>query len=106
MAWEWSHTEEGLTNALENVRCLSKKNLLTILREWSYHDREKEGKPGSFRLPGHISKLPKDVLADSVWERMSELRLCSNGGHEAYCCPDGCHTVTFDEPKGGVPYQS
>lgn len=96
MAWEWSHTDEAYRDAQENVQHLSKKTLLVILREWSYEDMEKSGKNPSFRLHKGVRKLPKDVLADAVWERMEELRACTNGGWEAYCCPDGCHTVPFE----------
>lgn len=96
MAWEWSHTEEGLDRAYKNLSGLSKKELLVILREWQHHDDEEAGKDNpAFRLKFNGGKLPKDVLIDAVWERMESLRTCTNGGHEAYCCPDGCHTVAF-----------
>jgi hypothetical protein len=87
MAWEWSHTEEAYATAYKNVCKLPKKTLLTILREWRHHDGH------GFRLDFDGQKTRKDCLADMVWERMVEYRTCTNGGHEAYCCPDGCHTV-------------
>ena len=99
MAWEWSHAPEAYQAAADNVHRLSKKTLLTILREWAYDDREKADKTPHFRLPFNGRKLPQDLLADKVVERMEELRTCDNGGHAAWCCPDGCHTVPFDPPK-------
>ena len=46
-----------------------------------------------FRLPFNGRKLPQDLLAQKVVERMEELRTCDFCGHAAWCCPDGCHTV-------------
>lgn len=118
MAWEWSHTNEAYENARQNVRDLPRAELLTILREWAYHDREEQdtlrfsasrpqvwtdsqGKTRvrGFRLPNGVRRLATDELADLVWERMEDHRTCSNGGHEAYACPDGCHTVSFDRDR-------
>lgn len=105
MAWEWSHIQEAYDNAREWVSLLSRKTLLVILREWAYEDREKKGtlrfrkgapKHHGFRLPNGIRRLPKDILAERVWGRMEELRTSDNGGYNAWCCPDGCHTVSFD----------
>jgi hypothetical protein len=98
MAWEWSHTAEAYANAQARVQLLTKAELLTILREWTYDDRERAGRRASFRLPPGLRRLHRDTLADLVWERMEQHRTCTNGGHRAYCCPDGCHTVSFDPP--------
>ena len=96
MAWEWSHTAEAYSNAYDQVHALPKRELLTILREWAYDDREKRGVRPSFRLPAGLRRLTQDTLADLVWSRAEEHRTCTNGGHSAYVCPDGCHTVPFD----------
>ena len=107
MAWEWSHSAEALDAAMRNVQDLPKNTLLEILSEWQYHDMEQaiendedeatDHFPApSFDLPDHIKALTADVLPDLVWERMESLATCSNGGHAAWCCPDGCHTVSFD----------
>ena len=117
MAWEWSHSAEALEAARQNVQDLPKDKLLEILSEWQYHDMEQAIESASntafendededaatanfpapsFDLPDHIKALSEDVLADSVWERMESLATCSNRGHLAWCCPDGCHTVSFD----------
>jgi hypothetical protein len=112
MAWEWSHTDDAYANAYDQVHRLPKSELLTILREWAYKDRDdagrlrgpaiskRSGRALGFRLPTGVRRLYRDTLADLVWERMSEYRTCSNGGWDAYCCPDGCHTVPFDPVEG------
>ena len=122
MAWEWSHTAEGLEHARANVHGLSKRELLVILGEWNYHDRETAHAEGEaradleeipegeippaptladFTVAPAIRKLDKDTIAGIVWDRMEELRTCTNGGWEAYACPDGCHTVPFDLTAAG-----
>lgn len=92
MSWAWNHTEEAYENARQNVQLLAKKTLICILQE-----KEQAGKPPSFRLNWNPRNSPKDVLADMVWQRMLSLRTCDNGGHNAWCCPYGCHTVSFDK---------
>ena len=110
MAWEWSHTPEAYTNAYEQTKRLPRATLLTILREWSYDDRdkanrlpkraisEKTGRARGFRRPAGLWRLDRDTLADLVWQRAEEQRRCTNGGWEAYLCPEGCHRVPFDPP--------
>lgn len=39
--------------------------------------------------------IHKDVLVDDIWERASNLATCTNGGHDAWMCPFGCHMVSF-----------
>ncbi len=113
MAWEWSHTAEAYDNARSNVADLPKRQLLEILREWAYQDRETAGtlrtrngskRVAGFRLPNGIRRLTRDVLADLVWTRAEEHRTCTNGGHAAYVCPDGCHTVSFDRDSEAPTY--
>ena len=62
------------------------------------------GRPLGFRLPVGMRRLSTESLTDLVWERMSNHATCTNGGHAAYCCPDGCHVVPFDradDDEGG-----
>jgi len=107
MAWEWSHTHEGVAAACDNVHKLRRQELITILREWSAYDREKraEADPGYrlpattrglFRLTFNPRRLVQETLADAVIERMTEHATCDNGGFDAHACPYGCHTVSFD----------
>lgn len=96
MAWEWSHSDEAYRNAEANVHKLPKYKLIEILREWAYADREEAGKKPSFRLTFNARAMSQEELADKVWRRADELALCTNGGWAAYICPEGCHTVSFD----------
>lgn len=111
MAWEWSHTDDAYADARAQVQQLPRETLLTVLREWTYHDREAagrlrgpaigpSGRVRGFRLPPGVRRLRRETLADLVWERAEAHRTCSNGGWEAYICPDGCHRVPFEAPEG------
>ncbi len=101
MAWEWSHTADAYGNARAQLDALRKAEL-TIVREWAHYDREQSTRyrrpswRASFRLPAGVRRLPQDVLADLVWDRMEELRTYTSGGWNAYACPYGCHTVPFE----------
>jgi hypothetical protein len=110
MSWEWSHTEAAYSNARAQTEALPRATLLEVLREWAYQDREAAGRirraftpggrPAGFKLPAGLRQLPREVLADLVWRRAEEHRTCTNGGHAAYLCPEGCHTVPFDPVEG------
>ena len=43
MAWEWSHTVEAYADARAQVGRLPRYQLLEVLREWTYYDRERAG---------------------------------------------------------------
>ena len=94
---EWSHTPEAYGNAEQNIRNRSRKWLLTVLREWAHWDLEADGaeNPG-FRLPFNHRIFSKDSLADMVWDLMRSQATCANGGFDAWACPYGCCTVSFD----------
>lgn len=99
MAWSWSHSDVAYDAARNNLARKSRKWLLTCLREFNYYELDNAGKRPHFRLPYNGRKVAKDVLVAEVWEKAEELRLCSNGGHELYMCPDGCHCVSVDVEK-------
>jgi hypothetical protein len=46
-------------------------------------------------------RLPKDAMADAIWEKAVELATCTNGGWKAWCCPFGCapHMASFSTWK-------
>jgi hypothetical protein len=90
MSWQWSHTQEAYDNVRENIFNLNRKTILICLREFRYKET------GSFRLDYNERRMSKESLAELLWDKVQELKLCSNGGHRAYICPDGCHTVSFD----------
>ena len=106
MAWLWSHTAEGISSAYRNVRKLDREDLTVIFAEWKAYDIEQD--PDNEICPYSESReydnalllagtLTSDILADYIWERMEEYATCDNGGFNAWCCPYGCHTVSFGD---------
>jgi hypothetical protein len=103
MAWSWSHTVEGMENVRKNIMAKGREWLEVVYAEW-HASVHVEDEPDGFnqhdyqRALQHAKTLPDDVLAEYVCERTEEYATCSNGGHEAYCCPYdcGCHSVAFD----------
>jgi hypothetical protein len=101
MAWSWSHTNEAYGNARDNLALKGRDWLETTLAEWQasrlgqfgdYHFRDK-------RYPkclAYAKILSDDSLCDLIWERMEQHATCDNGGFNAWACPYGCHTVSFD----------
>ena len=109
MAWEWSHTNEAYSAACENVQNKDREWLEVCYAEWHAveeydEDSSRAGQidPNSFNEEKYNEALAEskdmsnDVLADYIWERMSDLATCDNGGFNAWACPSGCHTVPFD----------
>ena len=104
MAWEWSHTTEAYVNACDNVHNRDRDWLMVVYAEWEAKSDPNRVANGFSqrkykRALGHAKKLPNDVLADYIWEKMEEQRLCTNGGHNAWACPWGCHLVSFDHEE-------
>lgn len=108
MAWEWSHTGEAYDNALTNLEAQPREFLEVCWAE--IRAAGKKWTPGSGdgapfyesvykRAMQQSRKLPSDILAEAIWEFACEFRTCSNGGHDAYMCPYGCHTVEFSAPE-------
>ena len=115
MAWSWSHTNEAYEYAENKLRRLKKGELCIIFSEWKWHFYEErikaverkafdEGRDVDLPLKWEpvykhwlkrSSHMPKDTIADQIWEWASEAATCDNGGWNAWMCPDGCHTVPF-----------
>lgn len=101
MAWEWSHTAEGIDGARANLEALPVECLRTIYAEWeawtgdssSTSDFEEERYQVAMMEAGTMTA---DALAASIWSRMEVLRTCDQGGFDAWACPFGCHTVPFE----------
>ena len=109
MAWEWSHTTEAYSNALNNLHDLPRETLLEIAAEWRAWDGDSFAPDLDLEHYDRLMKcqaltgLPTDVLADDIWDKASELRTCDNGGFNAHMCPFGCdvHKVAFDRDGEG-----
>lgn len=109
MARNWSHTHEAYNNAYENLHEQSRKFLCESLAEWDAHVCDEEFlahfDPDIYEKAYNEyfdSILANDIIADSVWEKMSDEvsgMTCDNGGFNAWACPYGCHTVSFDRKK-------
>lgn len=80
-SWPWSHTQGALIDARDNVMNLKRETLAEIWSEWRGHQPS--------------PNLPRTALANDVWHEASKAQRCTVGGHEAYICPTGCHTVPF-----------
>ena len=105
MAWSWSHTAEAYDNAWQNIAELPKETLDVIYAEWKA--RTFDGEPDCEecerfnerrydRALRHASALSAVVLAEVIWDNAEEQATCDNGGFNAWVCPYGCHTVSFD----------
>lgn len=103
MAWDWSHTQEAYDFALEqlgNYKKFNRRALLDIAHEWT-------DKLELNTVALKFGNCTNAELADWIWAQASSYehgRTCSNGGHELYMCPAGCHTVDLREmPKDWTP---
>lgn len=100
MAWEWSHSQEAYENAKANLSNKPIGDLRIIYAEWKVSQSEHD--KGAPELNEQYEQacletlhMATDTLIDYIWDRMEELRTCDNGGHAAWSCPYGCHTVSF-----------
>lgn len=105
MSWEWSHTPDAYENARAHVRALDRADVECILSEWFAYDADGEDVAlATFdrtnkRAHADVERLGIDWGHDAIWERAEGLRTCDNGGHAAWLCPWGCHTVPFAPPE-------
>ncbi len=111
MSWEWSHSVEAYQAAERNLRKMPLGELAIILAEWRCNvpgaEDDDEGGFDQVRYESAIKqirsdlakgRLHKEAICDDIWRRMEEQATCTNGGHQAHCCPFGCgcHMVDFD----------
>lgn len=98
--WEWSHSPEAYDTARANVQAKDREWLEVVFAEWhaspapKLQENKNRGSKYNIAL-AKAKKLSEDALADFIWDKMSKQRVCSEGGHNAYCCPYYCHTVPF-----------
>jgi hypothetical protein len=103
MAWSWSHSQEAYCDARDNVGRKSREWLEVCYAEWWAAGSNDCGYVDGTAFDEGIynvvlieaKTLPDDVLADHIWDQMQEQATCDNGGWNAWCCPSGCHTVSF-----------
>jgi len=109
MAWEWSHTAEGIEGARQRLE----RKGLTWLRECHAENCAAVPETDGARAPAldldryafelrHARDLCRDVLVDAIWRAAEEIRTCDNGGHALWMCPWGCHTVPPEPVRGAV----
>jgi len=101
MTWSWSHTDEAYSNAYANVQALDSLTLQAVYAEWRATKFDESGRAeldsGQYDEWLQAARsIPDDMLANEIWQMASERATCDNGGFNAWICPEGCHTVSFD----------
>ena len=104
MAWEWSHTDDAYINARENLNALSRDDVKIIYSEIkAYQKTEYMVNDAWFKTLKYelarAHKFATNTLIEFIWDFMGDFRTCDNGGFNAWCCPYGCHTVSFDKEQ-------
>ena len=101
--WEWSHTPEAYANARLNLNDLKTDELQEIFSEWwAYWYAEERGLDKLAALSVGVAMAKgksHDDLFDQIWTQAEDQRICDNGGFNAWVCPHGCHTVSFDREE-------
>jgi len=93
MSWEWSHTQEAYDNVRFNIGLIPHDELVVIYAEW----KTQNWALGEYEAwKAKAKEIDAKKLADIVYEYSANAATCDNGGHNAYICPDGCHTVPFE----------
>jgi hypothetical protein len=96
MAWNWSYTTEYKIELYEILNRQSVEFLAESLAEWDSYFNNNSEKTFKESYNKYL-KLPVDILADSLWESMSNEKHgknCNNGGCAVWCCPTGCHVIS------------
>jgi len=102
MTWEWSHTQDAYDNAHNNLWGLDRETLQIIWAEWHSSEYPDGGEEREFDVQLYkfalsaVGLIDTELLIDFIWQDMERNATCDNGGYNAWCCPFGCHTVSFD----------
>jgi hypothetical protein len=118
MVWDWSHSPEAYATLRENMQWLIESGLAHFsdaptlqnladmefcVESWAECKLNAEGKQCNvetfdvaFMRGLELFRMGGDAFLDSWWDMVSDIRLCTNGGHYAYVCPFGCHKLPFD----------
>src|SRR4051794_20203960 len=105
MTWEWSHTTEAYMAVRTNIENQPREWLEVVWAEWvaltpdpddRWHDRMDLRRYAKACV--RAKSKAREYLVEFIQRKTEELRLCTNGGWEAHCCPFGCgcHMVPFD----------
>ena len=105
MSWSWSHSSEGIQNVMDNIEKLSDEDIRIVYAEWKACDSAQDGEydndafdssayDDALKASGNIDI---DGLVQYIQDRCSEAAICDNGGFNAWVCPSGCHTVSFEK---------
>jgi hypothetical protein len=111
MAWEWSHTAEGVANALKNIAHQSDEWLKVVYGEWTawipnwdMEDFSAKNYNLGYRLAEKkILDGDRDLVIEDIQTMMERQALSDRGGFHAWACPYGCHIVSFDAPQTFLP---
>ena len=101
--WSWSHTDEAYAYARERLNALPRDELIEIAATWVI-EMLKKSKPVALT---DLDLVLDSELAAYIWSYASSFecgRNCSDGGHELWLDPDGCHIVNLrDMPEDWSP---
>jgi hypothetical protein len=101
MSWEWSPGNEGGDTAYDNLHAQDREFLTVAYAEcMAAYQEGIRTELDSAAYDQHLQEaadLANYTLADAIWDHAVEIRTCDNGGHRAWVCPFGCHTVNIDE---------
>lgn len=97
MAWEWSHTNEAYDNARKNLAELPTETLAEIAAEIDERDGLDVGLLGTLKDHAleRLGREGREGVVEEIWDFAENQSTCDNGGHNAWVCPHGCHTVPF-----------
>ena len=104
MIWRWDHCDRSYRNAKANLSDLCHETLAVISAEIkacrvSSSQKNELDEPKYQKELIMAREISSLSLIDLIWESMNSYRLCDEGGFNAYCCPYGCHTVSFDRKE-------
>ncbi len=115
MVWSWSHTDEAIAGVEEQLSVKAEEandgdkdaaNWLHIVwAEWVASTWEDDMIMADLDMRKYERCLVRakrqgetigyEKVAQDIWQWTSQLAACTNGGHEAYVCPFGCHLLPF-----------
>jgi hypothetical protein len=119
MTWNWNHTPEAYDNVYYNISQLPLEILIEIAAEITtytmvtefnnklfFYLEENNNSTNwnkelytKFLTNTKFNESNKHYLVDFIFKFASEQAECTNGGHEAFVCPYGCHLVSFSRKQ-------